>query len=470
MKDKSDIGLIGLAVMGENLVLNMESKGFTVSVFNRTAAKTEAFMANQAKGKNIRGFTDMKQFVESLEKPRKVMLMVKAGAPVDAMMGQVISFLDKGDILIDGGNSYFMDTRRRCREMEEKGFRFIGTGVSGGEEGALKGPCIMPGGSKDAYREVEPILTKIAAQVDGPCCVYIGDNDAGHYVKMVHNGIEYGDMQMIAEAYDLLQKALGMTPHEIQPIFEEWNKGDLDSYLMEISADILSKDDPDTGKSMVDIIQDKAGQKGTGMWTSRSSLELGVPVPSIYTAVSSRQISGYKDERVEAEKVLPGPSAKFTGDRDKFIQAVHDALLASKICSYAQGMVLMKEAAKEFGFELNYREIAQIWKGGCIIRAVFLDRIKEAYKRNPDLPNMLVDEDFSKTVLACQDNWRWAVKTAIELGVPYLTTAASLSYFDQYRTGRLSANMIQAQRDYFGAHTYERTDKEGWYHTDWLNV
>ena len=470
MAKKADIGLWGLAVMGENLVLNMESKGFTVAVFNRTTAKTKAFAAKTG-GKNIVPAYEIKDFVESLERPRRVMIMVKAGKPVDMVIEQLLPYMEKGDIFIDGGNSHFPDTIRRCQELGEKGFLYIGTGVSGGEEGALKGPSIMPGGSREAYQPVEGIFRKISAQVGGePCCTYIGNNGAGHYVKMVHNGIEYGDMQLICEAYYLMQNALGMSASEMHQVFAEWNKGDLDSYLIEITRDILSKTDPETGKPLVDVILDTAGQKGTGAWTSQSALALGVPAATIAEAVFARCISAQKDERVAAAKVLSGPTGQFKGDKAAFIEAIRDALYASKICSYAQGFALMAAAGKEYGWDLHFGEIAMIWRGGCIIRAHFLNRIKEAFDRQADLANLLLDPYFKEIVQGAQTNWRKVVVTATELGLAMPAFSSALNYYDSYRSERLSANLLQAQRDYFGAHTYQRVDKEGVFHTEWLTA
>ena len=468
---KQQIGLIGLAVMGQNLVLNIESKGFSVAVFNRTTSKTDDFIAAPAKGRNIVGAKTIEEFMGLLEKPRRIILMVKAGEPVDAFIETLIPLMDKGDLVIDGGNSFFKDTIRRNRSLADRGFLYIGTGVSGGEEGALKGPSIMPGGQKEAYDLVEPVLTKIAAQVDdGPCCTYIGPDGAGHYVKMVHNGIEYGDMELICEAYDIMKRALGMSAGQMHEVFAKWNKGPLDSYLIEITADILSKTDADTGKPIVDLILDKAGQKGTGKWTSQSALDLGVPTPTINSAVESRIISAYKDERVLASRLIKGPDGKYDGDIPKFIDALHGALYASKICSYAQGMALIKAASEEYNWNLDFAQIARIWKGGCIIRAAFLDRIKNAFVSKPGLKNLLLDPFFKDVVEKAQDDWRMVVKTAIDCGIPVLAMTASLAYFDAYRQARLSANLIQAQRDYFGAHTYQRVDKEGSFHTEWLKI
>jgi len=468
---KQQFGLIGLAVMGQNLVLNVERAGFSVAVFNRTTSRTEDFIAGPALGKNIVGAKTIEEFIDLLEEPRKIMLMVKAGQPVDAFIEKLIPYLEKGDLIIDGGNSFFKDTIRRNRALAERGILYIGTGVSGGEEGALKGPSIMPGGQKEAYDLVEPIFTKIAAQVDdGPCCAYIGPDGAGHYVKMVHNGIEYGDMELISETYDIMKRALGMSPMEMHEVFAQWNKGPLNSYLIEITADILSKTDPDTGAPLIDAILDKAGQKGTGKWTSQSALDLGVPTPTINSAVESRIISAYKDERVEASRIIKGPAKQYKGNKEKFIKALHNALYASKVCSYAQGMALLRAASEEFNWNLKFSEIARIWKGGCIIRAVFLDKIRKAFSRNPDLKNLLLDKFFKRVVEKGQNNWRMVVKTAVNCGIPVLAMTASLAYFDAYRQERLPANMIQAQRDYFGAHTYKRVDKEGAFHTEWLKI
>jgi 6-phosphogluconate dehydrogenase len=457
--------------MGENLVLNMESKGFIVAVFNRTTEKTTNFAEGRAKGKNIIPAYEVKDFINSLSKPRKVMLMVKAGKPVDMVIEQILPFMDKGDVIIDGGNSYFGDTIKRYNQLKEKGLFYIGTGVSGGEEGALKGPSIMPGGSEEAYKAIEPIFTKIAAQVDGrPCCTYIGNDGAGHFVKMVHNGIEYGDMQLISEAYYLMKNVLAMSTEQMQVVFANWNKGDLNSYLIEITADILSKKDPETGWPMVEVILDKAGQKGTGTWTSQTALELGIAAPTIAEAVFARCISAIKDQRVAASKELTGPEAKYTGDKKDFVKAIHDALYASKICSYAQGFALMAAAAKDYNWDLDFGQIAMIWRGGCIIRAHFLYRIKESFDRKINLANLLLDPYFKEIVQNAQPAWRKVVSTAIELGIPIPAFSSALNYYDSYRNPRLSANMIQAQRDYFGAHTYERIDKEGTFHTEWLKI
>jgi 6-phosphogluconate dehydrogenase len=468
--NQCDIGLIGLAVMGENLVLNMESKGFQVAVFNRTTVVTEKFAANRAKGKNIQPTTTMEEFVDALQRPRKAMIMVKAGAPVDAVIKQLVPFLEKGDVIIDGGNSLFTDTQRRCQELEGRGIHFVGCGVSGGEEGALKGPSLMPGGPRASWEIIAPILTRIAAQVDGePCCRYMGPDGAGHYVKMVHNGIEYGDMQLICEAYAILSSVLGLNAAELADIFSQWNRGDLDSYLIDITSQIFRKHDPETGKPMVDVILDKAGQKGTGIWTLQSAIRQSIVISTINAAVEARVISSRKEERVKASKILPQPKIeKFRGDRNELITAVRDALYASKIVSYAQGMELLGAASKEFNWNLNFGDIATIWRGGCIIRAKFLNRIVEAYERDPALHNLLLDSYFTDIIQKTQHNWRIAVATAIEQGVAVPAFSASLAYFDSYRQARLPSNLLQAQRDFFGAHTYERVDKPGVFHTEWL--
>ncbi len=463
-----DFGLIGLAVMGQNLALNVESKGFSIAVYNRTTARTEEFMAERAKGKNFVGPEKLEDFVAALAHPRKIMLMVKAGQPVDDFMGQLVPHLDKGDVVIDGGNSFFQDTIRRNRMLAEKGILYIGTGVSGGEEGALHGPSIMPGGQPEAYALVEPILTKIAAQVEGePCCTYIGPDGAGHYVKMVHNGIEYGDMQLIGEAYYIMSSALGLSAKELHDVFARWNEGDLDSYLIEITRDIFARKDEETGQPLVEMILDKAGQKGTGKWTSQSALDLGMAAPTIAEAVFARCMSAVKEERVAACEVLNGPSGRYEGDRDEFIEALRQALYASKVCSYAQGFALMREAGKEYGWDLKFGEIAKIWRGGCIIRARFLHHITAAYERDPGLANLMLDPFFKDVLEGSQEKWRYVVATATDLGYPIPAFSSALSYFDAYRRGRLPANLIQAQRDYFGAHTYQRVDKEGTFHTEW---
>jgi 6-phosphogluconate dehydrogenase len=467
----ADIGLVGLAVMGQNLVLNMESKGYTVAVYNRTAERTREFMEQRASGKKIAAAYRVEELLGKLKKPRAVMIMVKAGKAVDAVIGQLEPHLDKGDILIDGGNSFFQDTIRRTRELEEKGLRYIGTGVSGGEEGALHGPSIMPGGTQEAYDRVGEIFLDISAKVDGePCCTYIGADGAGHYVKMVHNGIEYGDMQLIGEAYMLMKDALGMSHEEMHRTFAEWNEGELGSYLIEITADILSKKDPETGEPLVEMILDKAGQKGTGKWTSQSALDLGISTPTVAEAVFARCISAIKEERVEASSILSGPKIGFKGDKQEFIESMRQALYASKICSYAQGFSLMQSAAEEYDWDLKLGEIAMIWRGGCIIRAKFLGKIKEAYDREPSLRNLLRDSYFSDIVQNNQDRWRQVVSRAIEMGVPVPGFSSAITYYDAYRRKRLWANMVQAQRDYFGAHTYQRVDKEGSFHTEWTKI
>jgi 6-phosphogluconate dehydrogenase len=467
---KQQIGVVGLAVMGKNLALNIESRGYSVAIYNRSPEKTQE-MVKENPGKNLQPAYSIEEFVASLEVPRKILLMVMAGKPTDAMIEQLVPHLAPGDIVIDGGNAYFPDTRRRNQELESKGIRFIGAGVSGGEEGALKGPAIMPGGQKDAYELVEPILTAISAKVgNDPCCTYIGPDGAGHYVKMVHNGIEYGDMQLICEAYQLLKDVVGMTTDELHQTFSDWNQGELDSYLIEITADIFTKKDPDTGKAMVDVILDKAGQKGTGKWTSQSSLDLGVPLSIITESVFTRFLSAMKEERVKASKQLSGPAVQpFDGDRKAFIEAVRQALYASKICSYAQGFAQMRAASEEYQWGLDYGSIAMIFRGGCIIRARFLQNIKDAYDRDPALANLLLDSYFKDIVTKYQDAWRQVVSIAVSRGIPVPAFASALSYYDSYRTERLPANLLQAQRDYFGAHTFQRLDKEGTFHFNWMD-
>ncbi|MDO3381081.1 decarboxylating NADP(+)-dependent phosphogluconate dehydrogenase [Gilvimarinus algae] len=470
MKTLSDIGLVGLAVMGENLILNMESKGFTVTAYNRSVEKVTNFIEGRAKGKNIRGAESIEQLVASLEKPRKIMLMVKAGAPVDAFIEQLVPHLDKGDIIIDGGNTHFPDTNRRVEQLREKGIHFIGAGVSGGEEGALTGPSIMPGGAPEAWEAVKPIFQGIAAKVDdgSPCCDWVGENGAGHFVKMVHNGIEYGDMQLLCEAYQIMKELLGMSADEIHQVFADWNNTELDSYLVEISRDIMAFKDED-GEPLVEKILDTAGQKGTGKWTGVVALDLGVPLTLIAESVFARCISALKDERVEASKVLNGPEPSFSGDKAAFIEDLRQAVLAAKIVSYAQGYTLMREAASEFGWNLNYGGIALMWRGGCIIRSAFLGDIKAAFDKNPELNNLLLDDYFKDVVTKAQQGWRNVAATAITNGVPVPCLTAALNYFDGYRTARLPANLLQAQRDYFGAHTYERLDKPRgeFFHTNW---
>jgi 6-phosphogluconate dehydrogenase len=470
--NQCDIGLIGLAVMGENLALNMESKGFSVAVFNRTTEVTEKFANGRGKGTSIQPTRTVEEFVAALKNPRKAMIMVKAGAPVDAVIKQLAPLLEKGDVIIDGGNSLFTDTQRRGKELEDKGIHFVGMGVSGGEEGALKGPSLMPGGSRESWEIIAPIFRKIAAQVDGePCCRYMGPDGAGHYVKMVHNGIEYGDIQLICEAYAILKAIVEMGAAQLAETFAEWNKGELDSYLIEITSQIFRKVDPQTGEPLVDVILDKAGQKGTGIWTLQAAIRQSVVISTINAAVEARVISSRKEERVAASKILPQPKArKFRGNRTRLVNAVRDALYASKIVSYAQGMELLRAASTEYKWNLNLSDIATIWRGGCIIRAKFLNRIVEAYQRDPTLHNLLLDRYFTKIIRKTQRNWRVAVSTAIKHGVAVPAFSASLAYFDSYRQARLPANLLQAQRDFFGAHTYERVDKPGVFHTEWIEV
>ena len=471
MQAKSDIGLIGLAVMGENLVLNMESKGFRVSVFNRTVEKVDKFMAGRGAGKNIYGARTLEDFVGSLKSPRRVFLMVKAGQAVDDFIEKLIPVLDPGDIIIDGGNSHFPDTARRTAYVESKGLLYIGTGVSGGEEGALKGPSMMPGGSPAAWPFVKPIFQGICAKIEGgaPCCDWVGEGGAGHFVKMVHNGIEYGDIQLICECYQIMKDILGMSNEEMHATFAEWNKGDLDSYLVEITRDILAKKDED-GRYVLDYILDTAGQKGTGKWTAISALDAGVPLTLIGESVFARCLSAQKEERVAASRILQGPApAKFNGDRAAFLEDLRRALFAAKVVSYAQGYALMRAAAAEYGWKLNYGGIALMWRGGCIIRSVFLGKIKEAFDRQPDLANILLDPYFCGKLAEAQQGWRNVLCTAMQAGVPAPCMTAGLQYYDGYRSERLPANLLQAQRDFFGAHTYERTDRPRgeFFHTNW---
>lgn len=475
MSDLADFGLIGLAVMGENLALNVESRGYKIAVYNRTTDKVTHLMEGRAKGKKFIGCMSPEELVKSIARPRKIMIMVQAGKPVDAVIDQLIPLLSPGDILIDGGNSHFDDTERRTKYVESKGLQFIGTGVSGGEEGALKGPSIMPGGSEAAWPAVKPIFQAIAAKVgpknDIPCCEWVGPRGAGHYVKMVHNGIEYGDMQLICEAYFLLKEVLGLTNPQLYDVFAEWYKGDLESYLIEISRDIFSVKDDQADGFLVDKILDAAGAKGTGKWMSQHALDLGIPSSLVTEAVYARSISSLKAERERASKVLPGPAKKpYAGDAKKFIHDVSRALYASKICSYAQGFVQLRAAAAEYQWPLNYGDCALLWRGGCIIRARFLDHIKEAFDKNPQLENLLLAPFFTKAVTEAQDSWRHVVATAVERGIPCPAFTTALSYYDSYRLARLPANLLQAQRDYFGAHTYKRTDKEGVFHTEWLQL
>ncbi|RKP14556.1 6-phosphogluconate dehydrogenase [Piptocephalis cylindrospora] len=466
----ADFGLIGLAVMGQNLILNMNDHGFKVCAYNRTVSKVDHFLANEAKGTEIVGAHSVEELCRKLKRPRKIMLLVKAGAPVDDFISQLLPHLEKGDIIIDGGNSHFPDTIRRCQEIEAKGLLYVGCGVSGGEEGARYGPSLMPGGSPDAWPHLKPIFQAIAAKADGePCCDWVGETGAGHYVKMVHNGIEYGDMQMISEAYALLHGALGLSYDEMGKIFDEWNHGELDSFLIEITRDIMLYKDTD-GKPLVEKIRDTAGQKGTGKWTAISALDHGIPVTLIGEAVFSRCLSSLKDERTRASKILAGPStsARYQGDSKKFIHAIGKALYASKIISYAQGFMLLRQAAKEKGWHLNYGGIAVMWKGGCIIRSAFLGDIKDAYRKNPDLESLLFDPFFQKAIAGAQENWREVVSQAALLGIATPAMSTALSFYDGYRTERLPANLLQAQRDYFGAHTYELLEKPGTHiHTNW---
>ncbi len=487
-KKQSDIGLVGLAVMGQNLALNIADHGFQISVFNRTTATTDKFVADNAGTPGgLVGADTIDAFVQSLSKPRKIVLLVKAGVPTDAVIDGLVPLLEQGDIIIDGGNSLWTDTIRREKDLGAKGLRFIGSGVSGGEEGARFGPSLMPGGDRDAYKELEPIWNAIAAKVDAkgrpmmggkpgkpvkggtPCAEYIGANGAGHYVKMVHNGIEYGDMQMICEAYSLMTGLLGMTAEECGDVFKKWNKGVLDSFLIEITADILHQKDPMTGKPFVEIVLDTAGQKGTGKWTSVNALDMGIPAPTVAEAVFARCLSAVKEERVAASKQLKGPVKNVKASRSSLVRAIHDALYCSKICSYAQGFQLMREAQKEYGWSLNFGEIAKIWRGGCIIRARFLQKITEAYERDPGLANLLLDPFFQSEIERCQTNWRKVIARAAENGVPVPTFYSALSYYDGYRSESLPANLLQAQRDYFGAHTYERVDQPRgkFFHLDW---
>ena len=465
-------GVIGLAVMGENLALNVERNGFPISVYNRTAEKTRDFMEKRTSGKNVKATYSLEEFVSSLERPRRILVMVKAGKPVDAVIEQLRPLLDPDDMIIDGGNSLYEDTERRVKELESTGLSFIGMGVSGGEEGALNGPSLMPGGTRAAYDSIEPIVTKIAAQVDdGPCVTYIGPGGSGHYVKMVHNGIEYGDMQLIAEAYDLMKNVLGLNHEQLHEVFAEWNQTDeLNSFLIEITADIFTNIDEGTGKPLVELILDAAGQKGTGRWTVMNALEMGIGIPTITAAVNARIMSSIKQERVAASKQLTGPSSKFDGDIKATISKIRDALYCSKICSYAQGMALIGKASKTFDYNIDLGETARIWKAGCIIRAGFLGKIKRAYDENGALENLLLAPEFKQTILDRQNAWREVVAMAAQLGIPVPAFSASLDYFDSYRRDRLPQNLTQAQRDYFGAHTYERVDKEGVFHTEWTKA
>jgi 6-phosphogluconate dehydrogenase len=463
------IGVVGLGVMGANLALNMERNGFPVAGYDLDAAKGQAFLQGPAKGKNVIGVDSPAMLMQALERPRRILIMVPAGAPVDSAIAHLKPHLDEGDILMDGGNSFFLDTDRRNRELKEAGFLFIGAGVSGGEEGALWGPAIMPGGQREAWDAVAPILRAIAARADDgqPCVEYMGPRGSGHYVKMVHNGIEYGDMQLIAEAYDLLHRGLGIPAQDLHAIFEEWNQRELKSYLIEITANIFAKKDEVTGRLLVDVILDEAQQKGTGKWASQNALDIGAPIPTIDAAVESRILSALKVERVAASKVLHGPTLSYCGDRQKLIRAIEQALYASKITSYAQGMALIRIASTEYRYDLRPRDIARIWREGCIIRATLLGEISAAYTRNPDLANLLLDDAFREAIESRQEAWRLVIQTAVGMGIPVLAMTSSLVYYDAYRSERLPANLTQAQRDYFGAHTYRRTDKDGIFHTEW---
>lgn len=479
MKPQCDIGLIGLAVMGQNLVLNMADHGFKVAAYNRTTHKVDEFMAGPAKGKSIVGCHSPEEFIKMLKRPRRVMLMVKAGDPVDQTIRKIVPILGTGDIVIDGGNSYYLDTERRIKALQPSGILYMGTGISGGEEGARRGPSIMPGGEADAWPHLQPIFQRIAAKVgpnkDIPCCDWVGPGGAGHYVKMVHNGIEYGDMQLICEAYSILKDGLGLTNEELYNVFALWNKGELDSYLIEITRDIFSVGDPETKNTLVDMIQDKAGQKGTGKWTGQLALDLGVPTTLITEAVFARCLSALKQKRLRASKMLIGPQGAIetfrkSVNRNEFVSAVRQALYASKICSYAQGYFQLQAASEENGWDLKYGEIALLWRGGCIIRAAFLDRIKEAFDRDAGLENLLLDPYFKAAVDSNQKGWRRVVSTAAQIGIPVPAFSAALNYYDGYRSQRLPHNLLQAQRDYFGAHTYERIDREGIFHTDWIRL
>lgn len=474
MSAKADIGVIGLAVMGENLILNFESRNLCVACFNRSTDKVDAFLNARAKGRNIVGCHSLAEFVGALARPRKMLMMIRAGKAVDECIDQLLPLLEPGDTVMDGGNSHFDDTTRREAALRAKGILYVGTGVSGGEEGALHGPAIMPGGNAQAWAGIQPMFEAAAARAhDGkPCCVWIGNAGSGHFVKMVHNGIEYGDMQLICEAYDLMSRGLGMKPAEMKSVFQEWNKGVLDSYLIEITSDILGVIDEKTGQPLVDLILDVAGQKGTGKWTSVSALDLGIPTPQITEAVFARGLSALKDERVTASKSLSGPTTTFSGDKQAFLRDLHDAVYAAKICSYAQGFHLMQAASNDYGWSLKLGEIAAIWRGGCIIRARFLDRIMEAYGRNASLAHLLLDPYFKDTMNKQQTAWRRTLQTAISLGIPMPAMMSAITYFDSYRAARLPANLLQAQRDYFGAHTYERVDRPRgeFFHTNWTGT
>ena len=476
MSDLCDFGLIGLAVMGENLALNVESRGYRVAVFNRTTSKVDNFIAGRAAGKQFVGCQSVEELVKNLARPRKVMMLVQAGPAVDGLIDQLLPLLEPGDVIIDGGNTHYADTERRTKAVEKAGLLFVGTGVSGGEEGALKGPSLMPGGTKDAWPLVQPIFQAIAAKVgpndDIPCCEWVGPRGAGHYVKMVHNGIEYGDMQLICEAYWMLKQAAGLNNAELYDVFDDWNRGELQSYLIEISRDIFSVKDDLSDGDMVDQVLDVAGAKGTGKWMSQLALDLGVPSTLVTSAVYARSLSSVKDARTRASQVLGGPAPQSVdaGDRVAFIEDVRQALYASKICSYAQGFVQLQAAAAEHDWPLNYGDCALLWRGGCIIRAQFLDRIKEAFDADPDLENLLLHPYFLEAVKTAQDSWRRVVVMATQYGIPVPAFSTALAYYDSYRSERLPANLLQAQRDYFGAHTYKRLDREGTSHTDWLGL
>jgi 6-phosphogluconate dehydrogenase len=479
MNAHCDIGLVGLAVMGQNLVLNMADHGFKVAVYNRTTRRVDEFLAGSAEGKSVTGCKSPGELVDSLQRPRRIMLMVKAGNPVGETIRQFAPLLESGDIIIDGGNSFFKDSDRRLKELEKKGILFVGAGISGGEEGARNGPSIMPGGAKEAWPHVRAIFQSIAAKVgpnsDIPCCSWVGPGGAGHYVKMVHNGIEYGDMQLICEAYSLMKDVLGLSNEKLYDVFSGWNAGELDSYLIEITRDIFSVMDPETGHALVDLILDKAGQKGTGKWTGQHALDLGIPTTLITEAVFARCLSAQKEKRVLASKILSGPqdareTFRKAMDEGQFIEAVRQALYASKICSYAQGFHQIQAASAEYGWDINCGDLAMLWRGGCIIRAAFLERIKEAFEENAGLENLLLDSYFREAVAACQQGWRLVVSSAARIGLPIPAISSALNYYDGYRNDRLPHNLLQAQRDYFGAHTYERLDREGTFHTDWIQM
>lgn len=473
MSKKADIGMIGLAVMGENLALNMESKGFTVAVWNYETEVVDKFANGRGAGKKFIPTHSMEELVQAIEKPRKIMMMIRAGSPVDSVIEKISPLLDKGDILIDGGNSNYFDTSRRFEYLKQKGIHFVGSGVSGGEEGALNGPSLMPGGANEAWPEIKPVFQSIAAKLtDGtPCCDWVGESGAGHFVKMVHNGIEYGDMQLITEAYHIMREVLGLTADELSEVFTDWNKGELDSYLIEITSEIFKHKDED-GKPLVDKILDKAGQKGTGKWTVNTALDLGTPLTLISESVFARALSAQKDERIIASKILKGVTNKISPEKQVFINQLKDALYASKIISYAQGYALLKEAAKEFNWNLNYGGIALIWRGGCIIRSGFLGKINEAYTNNPELQNLLLDPFFADKINTAQAGWRSVIATAVTSGIPVPALSSALAYYDGYRTENLPSNLLQAQRDYFGAHTYERVDKARgkFFHTNWTGL